>query len=256
MISSLSLAPFASHLLLELDPQAENKYEKTWQSIHHLRQNIINDGADHLLLLSPQTHSNAHTLGLAQHKNYTVSLQKLGGQEQTEKIKGDLALNYRLKEKLESLNILALETRELSLLENAGLHFFWPVIKKLKFMPFVIRHTDAAKLFSWGHIMGNALADFSEKIALVGLIELSFPANKMLAGLAHKCDQRVIEALKTNEPKKLIKALSLEYSAVKDGSRGVVIFMMGITQNLPGHWEILSNELVAGQRTLTAQWQF
>lgn len=256
MISSLSLAPFASQLLIELNAEAENAYPKTWQSLHALRQSLIAENPSHLLLLSPHTHTRSHALGLNHAQSYTVDLLRLGGHEQAEKIKGDLALSYRLKEKLESLNILALETRDLSILECVGLRLFWPIVKKMQLVPLKIRHSSAAQLFSWGHLFGNALADLTEKIAILGLTELSFPANKMLKGLAHKCDQRIIEALKTNEAKKLIRSLPLEYLAIKDGSRDVAVFMMGLTQNLPGHWEILSNETLQGQRTVCARWQW
>lgn len=254
MISSISLAPFASSLLTELNADAEVKFAKTWQAINDLRQNLALSGSSHLLLIAPQTQRHAHPCGLASAKTYSVGLQKLGGAELLEKIKGDLAAAHRLKEKLENLNMLSVETRELSILENVGLHLFWPTAKKMRLLPLAVRPTAGAKLYAWGHLLGNALADLAEKIAVLGLIELSFPAGKMLKNLAAKCDQKIIEALKTNEPKKVIRALPLEYLAVKDGSREVVLFMMGLTQNLPGHWEILSNETVENQRTITAKW--
>ncbi|KKS44506.1 MAG: hypothetical protein UV05_C0005G0008 [candidate division CPR1 bacterium GW2011_GWA2_42_17] len=254
MISSIALAPFASSLLPELNEGAASKFGKTWQAINELRQSLAYEAPSHLLLIAPQTQRHNYPCGLAQNETYMVGLQKLGGAELPEKIKGDLAAAHRLKEKLESLNMLSLETRELSLLENIGLHLFWPTVKKMRLMPLVIRPTAGAKLYTWGHLVGNALADLAEKIAVLGLIELSFPAGYMLKNLAAKCDQKIIEALKTNEPKKIIRSLTLEYGAVKDGSREVVLFMMGLTQNLPGRWEILSNETIAGQRTITARW--
>lgn len=254
MISSISLAPFASPLLPELTEGADSKFNKTWHAINDLRQSLAMESPTHLLLITPQTHRQAYTCGLSQAETFSVGLQKLGGGEMQEKMKGDIAASHRLKDKLESINMVALETRDLSILENVGLHLFWPAIKKMRLMPLAIRPTAGAKLYALGHLVGNALADLDEKIAVLGLIELSFPAGKMLKNLAVKCDQKIIEALKTNEPKKVIKSVALEYSAVKDGSRDVVLFVMGLTQNLPGHWDVLSNETVENQRTITARW--
>ncbi len=248
MIKLSYIIPHSPILIPNIGKNNTNIFNKTIESFKNIKQEIIDNNIDTIIIISPHKKNN-ETISINDHFSFNINFEEFGDYSDKIKVNGDLELSYIIKEELWpdfDINLLA-ETKPdyginipLFLLlseENQRL-------KNFKGKIIIINTStkfDCQHHFEVGKKISSVLQNSSHKIAVIASAELSHCLNYNAPGgffqKAIMFDEKTIENLKKGKEanEEILKIdPKLALGAKECGLRPISL-LLGILDNFPNY---------------------
>lgn len=251
-----ALTPHPPILIPQIGKENLKRLDATVKSYAKLSNEIEKSEADTILLISPHgtVQKDSFTMNLA--PRFYCNFEDFGDFSTKKEWAGDIALTYRIREKLETTAPLQLiSSTTIDHGTSIPLFLLTSNLPNIKIIPLYYSGLDLDAHFKFGQLLQHELLTNKEKIAIVASGDLSHRITKDApAGYSpkgKKFDKKIVKYLSENKPSEIINMdRGLIIEAGECGLRSILI-QQGIMDGIKHEPQVLSYEAPFGVGYLT-----
>ena len=226
-----------------------DKAQKTIEALKELSKQLAETKPEVLIIISPHAPilDDAFTLNLSQ--EYEGDFKSFGDLTTKMQFKGDLELNYKIKERFEiefqDIPLTMITEPNLDYGTFVPLHYFTQEYKDFSIIPISPCSLDYQKHLNFGEKLREELTLTNKRVGIIASAGLSYCLTKEPpkdTSLGQEFDQEIIKLIKN---KKTDQILKLDQELIKQsGQCGLrpLLILLGILKELNYQPEILSYE--------------
>lgn len=247
MLVFSSITPHPPILIPTIGQESLERIKKTKEAMQKLAEDFYAAQIESVIIISPhgQLLPDAFTFNVS--SEFTASFKQFGDLETELKFKGDPALAYQIKERLETkISLRLLVNEELDHGVSVPLYYLATSAKNLKISPLGYSLLDLKTHFALGREIGEIIHHSNKRVAVVASGDLSHalteeaPAGYSEAG--KKFDLELVEMLKQKNTEGILNLdKNFIESAAECGLKSIVI-LLGILNEQNYTPNILSYE--------------
>ncbi|MEK7653492.1 MAG: AmmeMemoRadiSam system protein B [Patescibacteria group bacterium] len=253
-----AITPHPPILIPTIGKENLEQVKKSKEAMEQLERDLYAAKPDILIIISPhgEIHHDAFTVNLA--NEFEINFESFGDFATKFKIKGDIILFTKDKEKINAkspLNIISEEKLD----HGVGVPFFYlgQHLPDIRLIPISFSFLDNQSHLEFGKNLKEMIMASEKRIAVIASGDLSHcltenaPAPFNPAG--KEFDEKLIELLKKSDPQSVVNLdPKLIENAAECGLRSILI-LLGILHNINFKTEILSYEAPFGVGYLVAE---
>lgn len=256
---SIVFSAFTPHpplLIPQIGKENLKRIDQTVKAYNKLAIELKNSEADSILVISPHgvVQQDAFTMNLA--PKFSCNFEDFGDFATKKDWTGDIALAYRIREKLETtapLQLISQQTIDHG--TSVPIFLLTEKLPNIKIMPLYYSGLSLEAHFKFGQLLQHELIVNKEKIAIVASGDLSHRITKDApAGYSpkgKKFDKKIIKYLSENKPEEILNLdPNLIIEAGECGLRSMLI-QQGIMDGIKHEPQTLSYEAPFGVGYLT-----
>lgn len=256
-----ALVPHPPILIPNIGKENIKLLKNTAESYNDLEADLYASQAETIIIISPHgpQQTEAFTMNLA--PQFNINFAEFGDLATKFNVAGDLALAYKIREKLETKAPLQLISQiDLDHGCSVPLVMLTKHLPKIKIIPIYYSGLDLAAHYNFGQLLQHEILSTKTRLAVIASGDLSHRLTKNApAGYSakgKKFDQKLIELLQANQVETIIKMnLNFVTEAGECGLKSAVI-LLGILAGLNYQPQMLSYEAPFGVGYLVMKFQF
>lgn len=251
MLKFGAIVPHPPILIPNIGKENRSFLEKTLESYQELVEKIKEKKIDSLILISSHGHSRPSTISIRADEWFNINFEEFGDFSTKMKVRNDLALSQRIREKLiKDKGVQLISGQNLDHGAGVPLYLLCYEFKDIKTL---IIHTSAENLkrhYDIGKKIGREADKYAGNTAVVASGDLSHclsekaPCGYLPKGA--KFDQKFIENLKKRNEREIIETDSKAIEEVKACGPRAIALMLGAMSGKRYEGEILSYEYPFG----------